>query len=56
MTSHMANIAFNRHVDFCEQYIARMQKGLSDMFITGPTMDAIVIASELSDIRLKYRA
>ena len=56
VTSHMANIAFDRHVDFCEQYIARMQKGLSDMFITGPTMDAIVIANELSDIRLKYRA
>jgi hypothetical protein len=33
-----------------------MQKGLSDVFMSGPTADALRIASDLSDIRLRYRA
>ena len=55
VTSHMASVAFDKHVEFCEQYIACMQKGLSDMFVSGPRADAIGIASKLSDIRLSYR-
>lgn len=56
VTSHMASVAFDKHVEFCEQYITCMQKGLSDMFMSGPTADALRIASDLSDIRLRYRA
>ncbi|MDE3039650.1 MAG: hypothetical protein KGJ82_03600 [Nitrospirota bacterium] len=56
-TSPMASVAFSKHVEFSEKYIARMQKGLSDLFVTGPdTKDALTIASELADIRLSYRA
>ena len=56
VTSHMASVVFDKHVEFCERYITCMQKGRSDMFVSGPTEDAIGVASKLSDIRLGYRA
>lgn len=56
VTSHMANVAFDRHVAFSEQYISRMQKGLTELFQTGPRGESLKICSDLIDIRLSFRA
>lgn len=55
VTSHMANVAFDRHVDFCEKYIQRMQLGLTELFQKGPTKDCLQLRIELADIRLSFR-
>ena len=35
VTSHMANVAFDKHVEFSETYIKKMQEGLTELFRTG---------------------
>ena len=56
VTSHMATVAFDKHVQFSEQYISRMQRGLTELFQTGPPGEALKFCSDLIDIRLSYRA
>jgi hypothetical protein len=56
VTSHMANVAFDRHVAFVEKYISTMQKGLTDLFTTGPPGESLKFSLELIDIRLSFRA
>src|SRR5207245_1928962 len=56
VTSHMANVAFDRHVGFSEQYISRMQQGLTQLFQTGPPGESLKLCSDLIDIRLSFRA
>lgn len=36
ITSYMANIAFDRHVEFCEEYIKSLQEGMTEMWGNGP--------------------
>lgn len=55
VTSHMANVAFDKHVQFCEKYIAQMHKGLIHLFREGPREDALSLASELLKIRGEFR-
>jgi hypothetical protein len=52
----MAKVAFDKHVEFCEKYIGRMQSGLSELFAAGPTPQCLTLASDLADIRLSFRA
>ena len=56
VTSHMAKVAFDKHAEFCEKYIGRMQSGLSELFARGPSSQCLILASELADIRLSFRA
>jgi hypothetical protein len=56
VASHMANIAFDKHVQFSEQYITRMQQGLTQLFKSGPPGDSLKFCSDLTDIRLSFRA
>ena len=53
--SHMANTAFDKHVEMAEQYTKRMQKGLEDLVATGPRTECLNFCSELAEIRLRYR-
>jgi len=55
VTSHMANVAFDKHVEFCEKYISQMQETLSTLFYEGPTKKCLELASKLADIRLSFR-
>lgn len=55
VTSHMAKVAFDKHVEFCEEYITRIDQGLPKLFREGPTKDTISLAVELSSIRSKFR-
>lgn len=56
VTSHMAQVAFDKHVQFSEQYIARMQRGLGDLSQTGPREESLKFLNDLVDIRLSFRA
>jgi hypothetical protein len=56
VASHMANVAFDRHVAFSEQYIAKLQEGLSELFQSGPPGQSLKFCSELIDSRLSFRA
>ena len=55
VTSHMANIAFDKHVQFAEQYISTMQKGLEELFTTGPPGESLRFSQKLVDVRLSFR-
>jgi len=57
VTSHMAEVAFDRHVQFSEQYIKKMQEGLEQLLKTGGShKDALQFCCDLADVRLSFRA
>ena len=56
IASHMANVAFDKHIEFCELYIQQMQAGLSDLVARGPTTEVLKFCSKLGGARFQYRA
>lgn len=52
--SHMAEVAYDKHVAFCEVYIARTNKGIGDLFGTGPSGEALTFAIDLRQIRIDH--
>jgi hypothetical protein len=50
-TSHMAIVAFDKHVSFCEEYTAEMLKTMTTLMQKGPTKEALGHALCLSEIR-----
>lgn len=54
--SHMAEVAYNKHVIFCEEYIERVEKGRQELFRDGPSRNSINIGRELVNIRQKHSA
>jgi hypothetical protein len=52
--SHLANVAFDKHVLFCEEYVEEMSKALNTLFRRGPHRDALPHANALYDIRRKW--
>jgi len=55
-TSHMANTAFDKHVEFCEKYMIEVHKTLLALIQKGPTKDAITNANKLYGLRQEYSA
>lgn len=53
-TSHMAKVAFDKHVLFCEEYVGKTSEIASKLFQRGPHEEAINYASELFGIRTKW--
>ena len=63
-TSHMAEKAFDKHVEFCEKYVAKAHEGLEILLRVGPrsransgveaTSEALNIAKGLYQIRLEF--
>jgi hypothetical protein len=51
----MANIAFDKHVEFAEKYISTMQEGLTDLFTTGPPGESLKFSHKLETVRLSFR-
>lgn len=56
VTSHMANVAFDKHVEFVERYLERVQETIRALYRQGPAQGALDLCGELVDIRLKYAA
>lgn len=49
--SHMANVAFDRHVSFCEAYLTEVQNAARTMFAEGDSPKALEHASKLGQLR-----
>ena len=54
--SHMAEVAYDKHVLFCEAYIERVQQGFQELLRDGPSANAMTIGRELVNIRQKHAA
>jgi len=53
-TSHMASVAFDKHVSFCEEYVEEMQKALTTFTREGPSRSVLGHANKLGEIRRKW--
>jgi hypothetical protein len=53
-TSHMANVAFDKHAAFCEEYGAEVIKTLETLFSKGPHEVALECAAALYGVRKKW--
>lgn len=54
--SHMAQVAYDKHVIFCEEYIERVERGRQELFREGVSRNALNIGRELVNIRQKHAA
>ena len=54
VTSHMANVAFDKHVQFSEEYIQKMDECIKLLFEAGPSGQTLNIAEQLMNIRRKH--
>lgn len=52
--SHMANSAFDKHVEFCEKYMAEIHKAVRTLFREGETPEALEHARNLYFLREEY--
>jgi len=50
----MANTAFDKHVEFCEMYMAEINSVVNALFREGETTEALKYASDLYLLREKY--
>lgn len=55
-TSHMANVTFDKHVEFCEKYMAEIDSTVVTLYREGTTKEALVHATNLYVLRRKYSA
>jgi hypothetical protein len=53
-TSHMANLAFDKHVEFCEAYTDEVNVTLAFLFRRGPHQDVLQRANALAEVRTKW--
>ncbi len=53
-TTHMADVVFNEHVSFCEEYMKEMQSSVATLFREGPSPTALSLADRLLQIRIKH--
>jgi len=56
IASHMANVAFDKHIEFCELYIQQIQIGLGDLLARGPTTEVLKFCDKLGGARFQYRS
>ncbi len=55
-TSHMANTVFDKHVEFCEKYIAEVYQFANTLSKEGPTQSAFEHSKNLYELRIEYTA
>ena len=54
--SHMANTAFDKHVEFCEEYMQEVHSTVATLFKEGPSKEALTHANNSYKLRQKYAA
>jgi hypothetical protein len=54
VASHMAEVAFNKHVEFCEEYTAELHRSLGTLFRKGPSKETLQHVFNLAEIRRKW--
>lgn len=52
----MANVTFDKHIEFCEMYMEEVHKTVSTLFRDGPTEVALSHAGRFNDLRQDYAA
>lgn len=52
ISSHMANKAFDKHVDFCEEYISEIRKMLTNLFPDSDKSKVMDYAENLKGVRI----
>jgi len=55
-TSHMANVTFDKHVEFCEKYMEEVEKAIITLYREGTTKEALSHANNLYNLRREYSA
>jgi hypothetical protein len=53
-SSHMANVAFDKHVQFSEEYAEEVHKALTTLFRNGPTQEVLQHTGALYRLQQKY--
>ncbi len=53
-SSHMANVAFDKHVQFSEEYAEEVHKTLTTLFREGPTTQVLTHTGNLYKLQQKY--
>jgi hypothetical protein len=56
VTSHMANTAFDKHVEFCEKYMKEVHSTVATLFRHGPTKEAFENVGHFIELRREYAA
>jgi len=54
--SHMASVAYDKHVEFCEEYLEAVNKAVFELWADGPNVKALDHANRLRDIRDRHTA
>ncbi|MBU1864071.1 MAG: hypothetical protein KKH94_10445, partial [Candidatus Omnitrophica bacterium] len=54
ITSHMAQVAFDKHVEFCEEYMKELHETVSTLFERGPTDKVMKHVSNFYELKHKY--
>jgi hypothetical protein len=54
VSSHMANVAFDKHAEFSEKYAKKTHEALLLLFMKGPTEQALDMAAQLYMIRREF--
>ena len=54
--SHMANVTFDKHVEFCEKYLEVVHEAMNALWREGPTKKAVDFGNKLYTLRLSYSA
>jgi len=54
--SHMASRAFDKHAEFCEQYMVEVDRTVDTLFREGPTPEAMGHAIKLAELKNNYSA
>lgn len=55
-TSHMANLAFDKHVEFCEKYMYEIHETVNTLFREGPTDKAFEHVGHFVELQRQYAA
>lgn len=56
VTSHMANVVFDKHVVFCEEYMAKVRETVETLIRNHATLESVGHANALYATRLKHAA
>jgi len=54
VTSHMSNVVFDKHVVFCEAYMAKVREAVESLFRNHASGDSVGHANELYAIRVEH--
>lgn len=55
-SSHIAEVVYDKHVIFCEEYVERVQRGRQELFRDGASPNAMSIGTDLVRIRHRHSA